>query len=268
MSTFATLLAAFLASPSSPDSTALATSAVPPPQSPVPVEDAPPTYPQSTGTLALGASWTDGNTESQTLTGTFNAMRRSEDDRWTLDLFTNYGETTDRVTDDTEQTTNNHGGSLKYDYFLSKKMYAYGNGSGKVDHVAELDLRWYAGAGLGYQWKETDKLKWGTEAGLAYVDEDFEDDTADADYTAARLASNLIWQLSSSTAFEQVAEVLPSLEDSEDVIAKVDNRLKLNITGKWIAQIQYVLDFDGSVPPGNEETDHRVVLGVGWSYGS
>jgi len=62
--------------------------------------------------------------------------------------------------------------------------------------------------------------------------------------------------------------VLPSLEEGEDVIAKLDNRLKMKITGKWIAQIQYVLDFDGSTPNGVEETDHRVVLSLGWSLGS
>ena len=91
---------------------------------------------------------------------------------------------------------------------------------------------------------------------------------------AARLASNLTYQVSKSATFEQVAEVLPSLEDSQDLIAKIDNRLKLNITGKWIAQIQYVLDFDGSVPSGagpgfdgKEETDHRVVVSLGWSFG-
>jgi len=166
-------------------------------------------------------------------------------------------------------TTNvsNYGTSLKYDYFWSKKTYMFGNGTGKIDHVADLDLRYTAGAGVGYQWKETEKVKWGTELGLSYVDENFQDDTADADFVAARLASNLTWQVSTSAAFEQVAEVLPSLEDSEDTIAKLDNRLKLNITGKWIAQIQYVLEFDNSTPPGVEETDHRIVLGIGWSFG-
>jgi putative salt-induced outer membrane protein YdiY len=239
-----------------------------PSETPPRVQDAPPTYPQWSGTLALGASWTDGNTETETVSGTFNTVRRGESDRWTLDLFTNYGNTTDRVTDVTDTTSNNHGGALKYDHFISKKLYAFGNGSGKVDHVADLDLRYILGAGAGYQWIESEKLKWGTEAGLSYVDEDFEDDTADEDFAAVRLASNLAYQISSSSSFEQVAEVLPSLDDSEDVIAKIDNRLKLNITGKWIAQIQYVLDFDGSVPPGNDETDHRVVLSVGWSFGS
>lgn len=237
----------------------------------------PPPLPHWSGALALGASWTDGNTETETISGTFNAVRRDEKDRWTFDLFGNYGSTTDTITDDKDTTTNNSGGGIKYDYFWKEKTYLFGNGSGKVDHVADLDLRVILGAGVGYQWTETEKTKWGTELGLSYVDEDFEDDDFDADFVAARLASNLTYQISKSATFEQVAELLPSLEDSEDVIAKVDNRLKLNITGKWIAQIQYVLDFDGSVPTGSdgpgiadgkEETDHRVVLSLGWDFGS
>jgi putative salt-induced outer membrane protein YdiY len=241
---------------------------------PAAAQDAAPVYPQWNGTLSLGASWTDGNTETDSVTGAFNAVRRDEKDRWTLDAFTNYGSTTDTVTDAKTTTTNNSGLGAKYDYFYSKKMYLFGNGSGKVDHVADLDLRTVLGAGVGYQWKETEKLKWGTELGLSYVDEDFEDNSFDTDFVAARVGSNLSYQISKSASFEQVAEILPSLDDSEDVIAKIDNRLKLNITGKWIAQIQYVLDFDGSVPTGaaagpdgKEETDHRVVLGLGWSFG-
>jgi putative salt-induced outer membrane protein YdiY len=242
---------------------------------PVPQDAAPVVYPQWSGALSLGASWTDGNTESDSITGSFNAQRRGEKDRWTFDAFTNYGTTTDTITDVKTTTTNNSGAGAKYDYFWSQQTYLFGNGSGKVDHIADLDLRTILGAGIGYQWKESEKLKWGTEAGLSYVDEDFEDDTADTDFLAVRLGSNLAYQISSSASFEQVAEVLPSLDDSEDVIAKIDNRLKLNITGKWIAQIQYVLDFDGSVPTGaaagpdgKEETDHRIVLGLGWSFGS
>jgi putative salt-induced outer membrane protein YdiY len=217
--------------------------------------------------------------------GTFNAVRRGEDDRWSFDLFSNYGRTTDEEDEDndgdtenvTDETVNNHGGNLKYDYFFAEKTYAFANASAKVDNVAYLDLRYILGAGVGRQWKETEKVKWGTEVGLSYVDEDFEEDndpntglpipSADTDFVAARLASVLAYQISTSSTFEQTAELFPSLEDSEDFIARVDNRLKMVITGKWIAQIQYVLDYDDSVPAGNDEADHRVVLSVGWSFG-
>jgi putative salt-induced outer membrane protein YdiY len=263
MISFLSLLAAALASAS-------AESALQPARQDAP----PPVYPEWSGTLSLGAGWTDGNTETESVTGSFNAIRRDEKDRLTLDAFVNYGSTTDTITDVKDTTTNNSGASAKYDYFLSQKTYLFGNSLLKVDHIADLDLRTVLGAGVGYQWKETEKIKWGTEAGLSYVDEDYDGSADDTDFLAARFASNLAYQISKSAAFEQTAEVLPSLDDSEDVIAKIDNRLKLNITGKWIAQIQYVLDFDGSVPTGSdpgpdgkEETDHRIVLGLGWSFG-
>jgi putative salt-induced outer membrane protein YdiY len=237
--------------------------AVPPVPVSVSAQDAPEEFPQWSGSLAFGTIWTAGNTENTTINGNFNAERRGEMDRWTIGLYGNYG-TTDPGN---IETTNNSGGGVKYDYFQTPKLYWYGNGQAKVDHVADLNLRTILGAGAGYQWFETEKSKWGTELGLSYVDEDFADDSADASFTSVRVASNYTRHLSKTTTFEQVAEAFPSLEDSSDFVAKVDSRLKLNITGKWIAQIQYVLDFDDSTPAGVKEADHRVVLGIGWAFG-
>lgn len=245
-------------------------------------QDAPPQYPQWSGSLGVGSIFTGGNSITRSANASFNAVRRGEKDRATYDLFWNWAEQKGTKNsnpvpneDDTELTQRNLGLGAKYDYFSSKELYYYANGSGKVDAVAQLDLRAILGVGLGYQWKETETLKWGTELGLSYVDESFEDSSFDASFVAARLGSNLTCQISKSSTFEQVAELFPSLEDSEDVIAKLDNRLKMIITGKWIAQIQYVLDFDGSAPTGSgpgadgtKETDHRVVLSLGWSFGS
>ena len=255
--------------------------ASPPP--PPRLQDPPPEYPHWSGALAIGALLTEGNSDANSANANFNAQRRTEKDRYTMDAFWNRSTQAGKKSsnpdpfnkDDTELTVGNYGAGLKYDYFSSPKLYYYANGSGKVDHVADLDLRLIGGGGVGYQWKESEKVKWGTEVGLSAVDEDYAGNDADADFVAVRLGSNLAYQVSKSTSFEQVAELLPSLEDSEDVIAKLDNRLKLNIAGKWIAQIQYVLDFDGSVPAGSQpgsdgkkETDHRVVLAIGWDFGS
>jgi putative salt-induced outer membrane protein YdiY len=231
-----------------------------------PLQDAPPEYPMWKGALGVGASWSGGNTESSNLAAVFNAERRDEKDRWTFEAWANYGKNKDLDTGVSTTTNDNYGAGVKYDYFVSKKLYWLARVSGKIDHVATLDLQTTGGLGVGYQWKETEKVKWGTEAGLSYVVERFEDSTADADYTAARLASNLSYVLSESASFEQTAEVLPSLEDSEDVIARIDNRLKLAITGKWIAQLQYVLEYDDSPPPGKQEADHRFVASLGWSF--
>ena len=255
--------------------------ATPNPSSAVSPQDAPPPeYPQWSGALAAGMIITGGNSDSVSGNASFNAQRRAEKDRWTFDAFWNWSQqgadTTEQPplpanqvedNDDTEVTTLNGGAGIKYDYFATKKLYYYANATGKSDPVADLDLRYILGAGVGYQWREDEKVKWGTELGLSYVDEDYLGTVDDTSSVAVRVASNLGWVISERTSFEQVAEAYPNLEDSEDFIAKVDNRLKMIITGKWIAQLQYVLDFDDSTPSGIEEADHRFIMGIGWSFG-
>jgi len=236
--------------------------------------EAPPVYPEWTGAFTLGIIFTEGNSDTSSAAGTLNFVRRAEIDRWTVDAFWNWAEQgTDSSQspgddhDDTDVTTLNYGAGLKYDYFTTEKLYYTGNLSGKADPIAELQIRGIVGAGLGYQVREDDKLKWGVEAGLAYVEENYEGFDSDG-FLAARLASNLTWQITKNTSFDQVAETFPSLEDSEDSISKITNSLKTTIAGNWISQIQYVLDYDDSTPPGIEEADHRVVASIGWSLGS
>ena len=198
--------------------------------------------------------------------------------RYTFDAFLNYADQEDDSVGtpggtDTEITQRNFGAGAKYDYFVTEKFYYLANISGKHDDVAELYLRYIMGVGVGYQVREDEKIKWGVETGIAYVNEDYDPDVVgsedpDSRGAALRFASNLAWTISETTSFEQNAEILPSLEDSENVIAKVDNRLKVNLTENWIAQLQYVLDFDGETPSGVEETDHRVVFGIGWTFGA
>ena len=238
----------------------------------------PPPMPYWKGALAAGAVWTDGNSVTSSANASFNAERRDEKDRYTYDAYFNYADNeTDSIgtpgATDVEVTQRNFGAGAKYDYFATEKMYYLANVSGKHDGVSELYLRYIVGAGVGYQVREDEKIKWGVETGLAYVNEDYDpsdlpSEDPDARGFALRLASNLAWQISETTAFEQNAEVLPSLEESEDLIARVDNRLKLNITASWIAQLQYVLDYDDDTPSGVEEADHRVVFGLGWTFGA
>jgi putative salt-induced outer membrane protein YdiY len=233
------------------------------------------TYPVWKGSLAAGAVLTDGNSETGSANLNANAERRGEKDRWTFDAYWNWAEQkTDSISnpavdeDDTEITVQNYGGGAKYDYFASEKTYYYGNGALKFDPIANLNVRYILGAGVGYQVRENEKLKWGTETGFSYVEENFRGDDNDTSFPALRLASVLAWQISKSTSFDQTAEAFPSLQGAEEFVARIDNRLKANLTAKWIAQLQYVLDFSDDTPPGTEETDHRVVLGLGWSFGS
>jgi putative salt-induced outer membrane protein YdiY len=131
--------------------------------------------------------------------------------------------------------------------------------------VADLTLRSYIGAGVGFQWREEEAFKWGSEVGLTHFAEDRKL-SDDSDYIAARLANNLFWQINAQTSFEQTAEAFPSIEDVEDFYGKLDNKAKVKLSDSMYAQLQYVLDYDNTPSNNRDRDDHTLTLGVGWSF--
>lgn len=219
-----------------------------------------------TGSLAIGATLSSGNTNKRTATSTANAELRGEEDRWKLAGYWNYADQKNPTTSDYELTERKLGGSAQYDYFLSPKLFAYAAVSGQYDATADLDLRRTVGVGLGYQVKEEERLKWAVELGVAHVDEAFEDSASDADYVSARGASDLFWQFHDDWTFTQRVEVFPSLEDSDDVFGRADNRLRATLTATMFAQLQYVFEYDNTPAEDKDRDDHLVALTLGWTF--
>jgi putative salt-induced outer membrane protein YdiY len=63
---------------------------------------------------------------------------------------------------------------MKYDHFLTKKLYLNTSASFEKDRFKDLNLRTTIGLSLGYQFFETKLTSLSTEAGLAYINEDFD----------------------------------------------------------------------------------------------
>ncbi len=220
--------------------------------------------PKWTGSVNVGASYSDGNTDSRTINAAVDAMRRSEDDRWTVKGYWNYGESRDS-TGHLGITDRRAGASLKYDYFLSKKLYVFGVAAIETDLLADIGKRYYVGPGVGYQWQESEKFKWGSEAGVTYFNTDYTH-SEDKEYIAARIANNITWVINENTTFENAAEIQPSLEDSNDFYGKSDTKLKVSLSKAMFAQLQWVYQFTNSPADGKERNDNLVVLGVGWKF--
>lgn len=228
------------------------------------VEEA--TEPAWTGTVALGGIISDGNTERRSVNFTADGELRREEDRTTLSAFFNYGQ--ERAPGATNFTLNErrYGVKAQYDYFLSEKTYLLGSVRTEVDSVAMLDLRWIAGVGVGHQFKDEEDFKFAAEAGVSYVDEDFEVNSADKNYWGLRLAANTDYTISERWAVTNAIELYPSLEDSSDVYGKSTSQLTANLTERMIATLQWVWDWNNSPAPGAEKSDHRLQIGIGWSF--
>ncbi len=224
------------------------------------------TAPRWTGSVSIGASVSSGNTNRRTANANADAQLRRENDRYTLDGYWNYADQKEESGGDRILSERKLGGSAKYDYFLTERLFLYAASSGAYDKIANLRLRWTAGAGAGYQLYEREDLAWALEAGLAYVNEDFVGTEDDNDYISARGASDVRWEIREGLSFFQKAEVFQSLEDGDDILARKDSRVRMALTQAMFAQLQYVLDYDNSPASGKKRMDHLVALTVGWKF--
>jgi putative salt-induced outer membrane protein YdiY len=212
------------------------------------------------GSVAIGATIANGNTNQKTASATADVHLRRERDRTTFGLLWNYsreeGVTTQRRTLAT----------AKYDYFFTKKFYGLVNASGESDLNALLDLRLIFGLGAGYQFIEDEHWNVNGEAGLSYVDENYKVDASDAEFLAARFAYKVEYKVDDKWSAGQGAELYPSLEDKDDVNARVDTHAKVMLTDKMFAQAQWLFTWDNTPAAGAKRTDNLYLLALGWSF--
>lgn len=216
------------------------------------------------GSFSLGFLTATGNTERTSANFLADGELRREKDRTTLGAFWSYATEEDDLGNSTT-TERRLGGNAKYDRFLDERSYLLATGSAEKDAKADLDLRWTAGLGYGYQVREEEDYKLSTEVGLSYFNEDFKGAPVD-DYISARAAYDVFWKPAEDWTLEQTGQIFPSVENSDDVYSKLDTRGRYNFSEAMFAQAQWVWDWDNTPAAGNERSDHRLLLSVGWSF--
>lgn len=218
-----------------------------------------------TGSFVLGGTLTRGNSKSESLNATFDAVRRAEDNRITLNAQYLYGRQRDPDTGDNTTTTDNWQASGKYDQFFTPKFYGFGIVKVERDNIADLDLRLSPSVGVGYQWVERPDLNFNTEAGGGWVYESFENDGAE-ERAVVRLAYHLDKKLNDTVSAFHNLEYLPGLTDPGDYNLNADAGLRATLTKQMFAEFKVEWKFDSEPAPDAAENDLRYILGVGWRF--
>ena len=217
------------------------------------------------GSASLGFSLTRGNSESENFAVSVNLLRRSEQDRITLDGGYLFGRTTDPDTDEHTTSENRWFLGLKYDYYFTEKLYGYGAFRVEQDHVADLDLRLITGVGVGYQWVETTDFSFRTEAGVAWLYEVYEDNGSD-DAIVLRLAYYLTKQFTSRLSIFHDFQIYPAFTDFSDIFLTTQAGLRASIIAAMFAELKAVVDYDSTPAPGVKETDFRFMMSIGMTF--
>lgn len=219
-----------------------------------------------TGDLSAGLIFTRGNSDTDNANVTFNAERRTDDDRITFKAYYASTRTKDQATNEWATTQARIGGKLQYDYFFTKTLYGFAFAAADKDRIAFLDLRFLTGAGAGQQWLDSKEISFSTEEAITWTKEDYNNGTPNDDYAGAMLAYHLNGTIAGGlTGFNNVL-YNQSLEDIDDSFVYGDIGVRAALTSAMFIELKATLRWDNTPANGAERTDVQYIANIGWGF--
>ncbi len=225
-----------------------------------------PETPQWHGNVSVGWTSVHGNTRSESVNASAEASLRREGDRISFGADYGRSEQENKSTGEEVTTEDWWRARGKYDYFLGEKLYGFVEGRYATDKIARLDRRMIGGVGLGYQWIETDRMNFATEAGLAYLTERFDDDTPSNNEVSAQLGYHFDAKLNERLKFINDLTYYPSFGQFSDYFLTTTAELRAMLTQSIYANFRVLFDYDTSPAAGKGSTDVKYILGVGAEF--
>ena len=162
--------------------------------------------------------------------------------------------------------------SYVFDWFFSPQMFWSLDNSVMSDEVREIDIRYTTGSGVGYQFWDSSKSALSLESGVLYISETLADngerteDELSNDYVSWRLSSVFSYQFPRSIALTMKADLLQSLNQSEEweVVSEVGVSLPIALGISADMRLDY--RFDNLPPEGLKKKDVTLRFGVSYQW--
>ena len=211
------------------------------------------------GGVALSANLQTGNTDRSGLSLGADALRRGENDRFSMRFLYNISE------EDGTMTTRNAYGALQYDYFFTPKFYGYLGVELLNDKFKDLTLRTVVGPGIGYQLWDDPIKSLSLEAGISYFSEDLKVGE-DHNWITARLAANYRYKLTEWLVFTDRLVLYPSLETMSNFMLRNEAAFLTAIGAGWSLKVADVLEYNNKPSNGIKSTDSTLTAGLQYSF--
>jgi len=206
-----------------------------------------------TDVAELGFVMTTGNAEVTNL-----AFSNKYAYKWTTSEFTFNvaglrNETTEKtfsnpdgtvdVTEITKTTAEAYNADLKYLRTIRDGFYWYGNAGWLRNEFAGLENRMVGGAGVGYQFFDTDKQTLKGEIGAEYVKEEYVGG-GDDNFPSARGFLGYEYRMTEKSKFTSDLEVHDNLDETSDYNARLALALVSSLTQKLALKVSYTVLYD------------------------
>jgi putative salt-induced outer membrane protein YdiY len=215
--------------------------------------------PKWRGNITVGGSQQTGNTDTKAASVAAEAIRRTEKNRFTFRVLWNYAQ------DEGNVTARNTYGLLKYDYFITKKFFAYLSGEGYNDEFKNWRFRYVVGPGVGYQIWDDPVKSLAVEGGLAYAYEDrYEGENEE--YPTARLGTDFKYALAKIITFADQFVIYPNLDYVGRYKLRNEASLLSPLGASWALKLSNIYERDSDPAPGFLKDDLTWILGLQYSF--
>ena len=219
------------------------------------------------GSLNAGYSQSTGNSRLRNVSVLGDFMARSEQLRLSMLGRYVYGDNAG------ELITRNARGTIKLDFFLTKRLFWFTSAYFENDRFQDLKLRTAISSGPGFQWIERGDYKglfkdmtFFTEAGLAYFNEDFRTAEDEASFRA-RISMKMDWPIfDDRIVLYHYNEVFPSLQNASNFFFTMDNGIRLKIVAGLTSGFQVTTRYNNQPPAGTTNTDNLYLFTLGYSF--
>lgn len=211
-------------------------------------------------TVAAGVHANGGNSEAVLLNLEYNAKQTGEEHEILLHLNYSYGEATNPDTDVSETNVDKGSAALQGNQNLTERVFAYLRGDWERDDIADVQYRVRIGPGLGRSFGDETKTLLKMEGGLSWLTEKV--GGLQDEYVVLRLAERLDIVLSPTAELWQSLEILPTLEEPDELLLNaevgLEAMIRKDLSLRWVGRNAY----DSDPAAGNEKNDFTVIASI------
>lgn len=208
--------------------------------------------------LAMGATYKDGNTEKSLFTMNLKRDRYSAENDWINSLYGEYGKT------DSSQTEGQMRGQSDWRHkFGGRDFFGGVFGEAYTDSIKQIRTRLKLGPNIGYYFFNEETMKLDTSFGVNYVYE--RTATTEKDFAEYRVAANYLWDFTETASYYLNVEYSANVEDANDGNGLLVTGLKSKVSTQMALFIELRDEYDNT-PDGVGVEYNDVTLIAGLTY--
>jgi putative salt-induced outer membrane protein len=212
------------------------------------------------GYLSIGGNQTAGNTQTQALNISGTLTYRILEHRYILDGKYN------RAQASGEDTANNGAFSIKYDYFLKRRLYVGGLDLVESDQFQNLSVRNTGALVLGYDLLDREHHNLTIAAGPAAVYQDFTTEMSTVTPSSTWVLRYEFMFRGDDVVIFHKQQGFKDLGHGSATRFNADQGIRVKIISNWRVNFEYDIRYNSLPVAGRKTTDTNIIFGLSYDF--